>query len=136
METKEIIGLDLGQKRTGVARASTAARIPEPLFSVDTDQAIATVKNLTKGQDLEAIVVGLPRNLAGDDTDQTRWARKWVDEAKDALPGPLFWQDEALTTHHANVQLSNHKVKDIDAVSAAIILKDFLDTPASKRVPC
>lgn len=136
MEIKEIIGLDLGLKRTGIARASTAARLPEPLMSVQTADTISTVKAITEGKGIEAVVVGLPRNLSGDDTQQTEWARQWVRTAKDSLNAPFYWQDEALTSRLAGTAGNGHKVKDIDAVAAAIILQDFLDTPLEKRVPC
>lgn len=133
--TKEIIGLDLGLRRTGIARASSAARLPEPLLTVETDKALETVRKLIDGKEVEAIVVGLPRNLAGQDTDQTKWVRQWVNSAKNDLDASFFWQDEALTTHIAS-ERSSGKINDIDAEAAAIILQDFLDTPAEKRVLC
>lgn len=134
--TKEIIGLDLGMRRTGIARASTTAGLPEPLLTVATDKTLETVKRITAGRDIEAIVVGLPRNLSGEDTDQTKWVRQWVKTAKDDLPASFFWQDEALTSVVAKTRAASNKSTDIDAEAAAIILQDFLDTPLDKRVLC
>lgn len=134
-ETKEIIALDLGMARTGIARASTIARLPEPLFSVATNKTLDTVKQLVKDKQVEAVVVGLPRNLSGQDTEQTKWVRNWVKSAKNDLDTSFFWQDEALTSHVAS-ERSHDKIKDVDAEAAAIILQDFLDTPADKRVIC
>lgn len=131
-ETKEIIGLDLGVKRTGIARASTSARLPEPVATVPTEKTLDTLRDLTAGKKVEAIVVGLPRSMSGNDTEQTKWVRKWVKIAKDDLPTAFFWQDEALTTHIAQ----ERKTNDIDAEAATIILQDFLDTPAEQRVLC
>lgn len=131
-ETKEIIGLDLGLKRTGIARASTSARLPEPVTTVPTEKTLDTLRQLTDGKEIEAIVVGLPRSLGGNDTDQTKWVRNWVKSAKDDLQTAFFWQDEALTSHTAQ----ERKSKDIDAEAATIILQDFLDTPAEQRVLC
>lgn len=136
LEAKEIIGLDLGAVRTGIARASTLARIPEPLLTVETDKAIETVKGITAEKDLEAIVIGLPRNLKGEDTDQTRWVRKWVEGAKKDFSVPFFWQDEALTSQVAEDRTGKNKLSGIDAEAAAIILQDFLDTPEPERVLC
>ena len=133
---KEIIGLDLGMKRTGIARASTAARLPEPLFTVETDKVLETVKGITAGREVEAVVVGLPRNLSGDDTEQTKWARSWVKAAKNDIPATFFWQDEALSSVLAETRSNSSKTADIDAEAAAIILQDFLDTPADKRIIC
>jgi putative Holliday junction resolvase len=137
VEIKELLGLDVGMARTGIARASTAARLAEPLMSVDTSKAIECLNKLIKEQKVELIVVGLPRNLKGDDTSQTAWVRDWVIKTKDQL-GPIFyWQDEALTTKTAELrQRSSKDPIDIDAMAAAIILQDFLDTPETERVVC
>lgn len=131
-ETKEIIGLDLGLKRTGIARASASVRLPEPVTTVPTEKTLETLRRLMAGKELEAVVVGLPRSLNGNDTDQTKWVREWVKSAKKDLETDFFWQDEALTSRVAQ----ERKTNDIDAEAAAIILQDFLDTPAEQRVLC
>lgn len=131
-ETKEIIGLDLGLKRTGIARASASVRLSEPVTTVPTEKTLETLRRLMAGKELEAVVVGLPRSLNGNDTDQTKWVREWVKSAKKDLETDFFWQDEALTSRVAQ----ERKTNDIDAEAAAIILQDFLDTPAEQRVLC
>lgn len=134
MEAKEILALDVGLKRTGIARASNVARLAEPLKTVATEEAIETVVGYLKEHEVEAIAVGLPRNLKGDDTEQTTWVRGWVDGAKQRIATPLYWQDEALTSVKA-ADLKSKK-NDIDSVAAAVILQDFLDTPEAERVVC
>lgn len=132
-EPREIIGIDLGMKRTGIARASTTARLPEALVTVPTEKTIDTIKSVTAGKEIEAVVIGLPRNLSGNDTEQTKWVRKWVKNAKNEVEADFFWQDEALTSHFAK---KTSDESNIDAQAAALILHDFLDTPADKRVIC
>jgi putative Holliday junction resolvase len=126
----EILALDVGAKRVGMARASTVARFAEPLKTVSTDDALEELRALVKLSEVEAIVVGLPRNLSGEDTDQTRWVREWVTKLKTHINTPMYWQDEALTSREAagKLQTSNSKVQnfDVDAHAAAIILDDFL----------
>lgn len=80
------------------------------------------------------IVAGLPRNLSGEDTKQTRWVRDWVACAKAELDLPFYWQDEALTTHIAKSQEPRAKSYGVDAEAAAIILEDFLSTDKNDRV--
>lgn len=132
--------MDVGSKRTGIARASNVARLAEPLMSVPTNKAIETLEKYINGHRVEAIVFGLPRNLAGEDTKQTQWIRAWVDKAKQKITTPLYWQDEALTSELAarKLQTTNFKLQTYDghSVAAAIILQDFLDTPEAKRVGC
>ncbi|MBI2008024.1 Holliday junction resolvase RuvX, partial [Candidatus Saccharibacteria bacterium] len=71
MEAKEILGIDLGAERTGIARASNVARLAEPLMSVPTKDAISTIRKYTSEHKVEAIAIGLPRNLSGEETKQT-----------------------------------------------------------------
>lgn len=137
MEAQEILALDIGIKRTGIARASNIARIAEPLSSVPTHDSIDSINEYISKHRTEAVVVGLPRSLAGKDTDQTQWVRRWVDSAKTKINVPLYWQDEALTTKSAqSVGFKSKQPADEDAVAAAIILQDFLDSPETDRVMC
>ncbi|HET9850484.1 MAG TPA: RuvX/YqgF family protein [Candidatus Saccharimonadales bacterium] len=128
MQAGQIIALDLGQRKTGLARASTYARLPEPLTTLATEEVLPT---LSKMDDLAAVVVGLPRNMKGEDTEQTRWVRAWAGPAKAALPGIAFyWQDEALTSKLSGG--GEHKTSE-DARAAAIILQDFLNSNEADR---
>ena len=136
MEPGQIIGLDVGMRKTGIARASSVARLAEPLEAVPTDEVFNALKKLDSDQPLEAIVIGLPRGLNGQETDQTDWVRQWTDHAKKQLKTPFYWQDEALTSKLAAAQQTAKKPIDEDALAAAIILQDFLETPESDRALC
>ena len=85
MSSSEIFGLDVGEARSGIARASALARIAEPLMSIETTKIFDCLKKLLRGHQVNAIVVGLPRNLEGNDTAQTKWVRSWAQEAKKNL---------------------------------------------------
>lgn len=134
MEEAEFLGLDVGMQRTGIARGSAMAKIAQPLFSVGTDELIDNLKTLIVAHKADAVVVGLPRNLKGDDTKQTDWVREWATSAKDKVKLPFYWQDEALTSVNAEAMQSKTKTKDIDSLAAAIILQDFLDSPEQQRI--
>ncbi len=137
VEVKEIIGLDVGQARSGIARASSVAKLAQPLKSVPTPELVRTIWQFSKENELDSVVVGLPRNLQGHDTDQTTWVREWVKRAVTETKLPFYWQDEALTSKLAASQKpKGQKPADEHAVAAAIILQDFLDTPEAERVPC
>lgn len=140
MPVSQIIGLDLGMSKTGLARASSVARLVEPLNVVPTTGVLATLAELENQQPIEAVVVGLPRNLSGQDTDQTTWVRQWVADAKTTLNTSFYWQDEALTSQLAVGKLQTSKFKHQkmgeDAVAAAVILQDFLDSAEANRVRC
>lgn len=127
-QPKQLIGLDVGQKRTGIARASSIARLAEPLATVETVQLPEKLREIIEQHRPEVIVVGLPRNLNSDDTEQTRWVRGFVEELKIHFPDMSFrWQDEALTTVAAGHEPHAKKPTEIDARAASIILQDFLN---------
>ena len=121
----DYLGLDVGMARTGLARASAAAKLAEPLLVVPTDDLIAQIKELTEGKNVKGVVVGLPRSLDGNETEQTKWVRDWAANAQKQLELPFYFQDEALTTKEAEKRAPNNSHSDAEA--AAIILQDYLD---------
>jgi putative Holliday junction resolvase len=138
VKTKEILGLDIGDKRTGIARASSIAKLSEPLMSVPADKTTQILQDYIKEHDVDAVAVGLPRNLNGEDTKQTETVRAWVKDAQERVNIPFYWQDEALTSRAAGkLQTSNFKHQSVDehALAAAIILQDFLDMAETDREP-
>ena len=138
VEATEILGLDVGAKHIGIARASSIARLAEPLRSMSTEDAIKMLLDYFKKHNVEAVAVSLPRNLKGEDTDQTLWVRQWVDKLKQELDVSFYWQDEALTSQQAASKLKALKgsqlTVDEHAIAAAILLQDFLDSPEGSRV--
>lgn len=138
MDTQELLGLDVGQARTGVARASTYAKLAEPLTTLKAKDIYQELGKIVSEYKVDALVVGLPRNSKGEDTGQTSWVRDWVDKAKKRIDKPFYWQDEELTTKLAEArQLSDKKnIHSADALAAAIILQNFLDTPETERALC
>lgn len=136
MNPKDFIGLDVGEVRTGLARASALARLAEPLKTVPTGEALGELKKLAD-QGVSGIVVGLPRGIDGQETEQTAWVRQWVDETKKLVEATFYWQDEALTSKLAEAEaLKSGKIKEADSLAAQIILQDFLDSPENMRVVC
>ena len=132
VQARELIGLDIGQKRTGIARASSVARLAEPLITVDTEQLIPKLEHIIRKYQPELIVVGLPRNLQSNETEQTKWVRGIIGDIQSHFVDVRFeFQDEALTTVAATEQLAKNTA-DIDSLAASIILQDFLDEEARK----
>ena len=138
MQPLEVIGLDVGEAHTGMARGNTTAKLAEPLGSVPTADVLAKLKGPSAKKSVDLLVIGLPRNLEGKDTKQTAWTRQWAAKVKTELGVPMYWQDEALTSRTtAKHQTSNikHQTVDEHGSAAAAILQDFLDSPEDMRVP-
>ena len=132
-DNEEFLGIDVGDKRVGIARGSTAAKIAEPLKTVHADIALSEIFDLIESNHIDGVVVGLPRNLKGDETTQTKKVKAWTNSAKAQINLPFYWQDEALTSVAAQQAASP---AGVDAAAAAVFLQDFLDTPAEQRVRC
>lgn len=132
-KVKEFLGIDVGEARIGIARGNSAARLAEPLKTIEAFQAEVELERLIKENSVSALVIGLPRGLDGSETDQTQVVRNWAKSIQTKISLPFYWQDEALTSHRAESSKQNKTVGN-DAVAAAIILQDFLDGPESDRV--
>lgn len=126
-----IMALDVGAKRIGVATANAVARIAHPLTTVEhTEDILAKLEQLVSGEGAVIVVVGLPRGLSGQETDQTRITRAFGASLEEYLKLPLHWQDEAVTSEQAEAELKKrgkpYSKGDIDALAATYILEDFL----------
>lgn len=126
-----VLALDVGDKRIGVAKADVDVRIASPLVTIAHDaQVWATINNLVDETAAQAIVVGLPRNLNGDDTPQTAKARTFMAQLRANIGLPVHEQDEAATSVKAEEELrargKHYDKSDIDALAATYILEDYL----------
>jgi putative holliday junction resolvase len=131
-EISNIIALDVGDKRVGVARANSIARLPSPLVTLTRgDNFWLALEKLVADESAGVIVVGLPRNLEGNDTAQTKMAREFIVELKKRFDIPVETTDEALTSHKAEKELNargkTYNKGDIDALAATYILEDYLN---------
>lgn len=138
------VGIDYGKKRIGLAISDATAFLARPwqTFTVpagDPEAAAALIagvfpKLITEFEGVDGIVVGLPRKLDGRDTDQTADVRQFATALEVQTGIDVVLQDERLTSVEAEAQLAarekdwKKRKQQIDAVAAAILLQDFLDS--------
>ena len=133
-----IIGLDVGTKRIGVAKADTSVRIAIPNgFVLVNGQEIPEILRIARLNDTNFFVVGLPRSNDGNETAQSAYARKFADTLAASMPDArIYFQDESLTSVVAEERLKKRKKNfekgEIDAEAASIILQDFIENYAAK----
>jgi putative Holliday junction resolvase len=143
-----ILGIDFGRRRIGLALSDPTATLARPWRVVEiaagaTPEAaarqLATIVTDARAQpdedlDISAIVVGLPRRLNGDDTDQTQPARDFAATLVSLTGLDVTMQDERLTSHEAETRLAERerdwrrRKARLDAAAAAVILQEYLDT--------
>ena len=127
-----ILALDVGEKRIGVAVADSNIRIAVPFETIEVDgNEIHAISKIIVTEYADTIVVGYPRNQAGETTAQTRYVESFAEKLTGLAP-TIDFQDESLTSVIAEERLAVHKRPyskgDIDAQAAAIILTDYLET--------
>lgn len=133
-----IIGLDVGTKRIGVAKADTSVRIAIPNgFVLVNGQEIPEILRIARLNDTNFFVVGLPRSNDGNETAQSAYARKFADTLAASMPDArIYFQDESLTSVVAEERLKKRKKNfekgEIDAEAASIILQDFIEHYAAR----
>jgi len=131
------IGIDYGVKRIGVAAADHRGAIATPATSLPgsgnaSDDAVSILR-WAADQDVAGIVVGLPLNMDGTDSRQTRLSRALADELRRRTTLPVELWDERLSTFQADEYLSTAELRPSrrqalrDALAAQVILQSFLD---------
>lgn len=126
-----ILALDIGAKRIGLARANSIALIAESLDALPNDNDFNRALNaVIAEQNVKTVVIGLPRNLKGLDTQQTEYVRNYARQLKQQIDADIEFFDEALSSVRAEENLEKLKVPynkaDIDSESARIILDDYI----------
>src|SRR5512146_1078351 len=134
---RSVLGLDVGAQRIGVAAATLFAGLPRPVTTLKHDDGLfAELQNVITSEGAEALVVGLPRGLAGQRTAQTETIESFADELKKRYDLPVHLQDEAVTSKQAEAELQSrgkpYRREDIDALAATYILDDWLSGQRKK----
>ena len=144
-----LLGLDLGERRIGVAVADADGRataLTTLRRAATPDADAVAVARLLREQRATEIVVGLPLEAAGQEGAQARITRDWAEAVGPLLGVPIRYRDERLTSHLAEQRLGPMKrgrgggppsrtQRDawrarVDREAAAIILQDELDARA------
>lgn len=138
-----IVGLDVGERRIGVAISDPSGTLARPLAVVSTsgldgdavERATVELAQLAREEDgVGAVVVGLPRHLDGRPSEMTPRVEAFAGRLHARTGLPVLLQDERLTSREAEARLArrekNWRVRKarIDAAAAAIILQDYLDS--------
>ena len=132
---KRVLALDVGLKRIGVAYSDPLGISANPLPPIENDKDVFNkIKQIIDKYDVKTVVVGLPLTLKGEEGEQAKITRKFVQKMKQEIPDiEVKFVDERFTTSLAERQLrettkKSKRKKMIDSVSAVYILKTYLDS--------
>lgn len=133
---ERIIGLDVGERRIGIALSDASRMLASPLTTIAAQpqpQALERIRQLVREYGVIELVVGLPLTLRGEVGPQAELVQKFATLLETSLGLPVRLVDERLTTAAADQMLRELGVKpdkrklQIDQVAASIILQDYLD---------
>ncbi|MDR3616342.1 MAG: Holliday junction resolvase RuvX [Candidatus Obscuribacterales bacterium] len=135
-EKPRYIGLDIGDKRIGVAISDplgyTAAGL-ETITRINTDKDVRLVQEIAARHGAVLLVLGLPLNMDGTSGPQAEKVKSFGRKLARATELPVIYEDERLSTISAIRTLTLQGVKTgknrelVDRQAAAIILQRFLD---------
>jgi putative Holliday junction resolvase len=133
-----LLGLDLGTRTLGVAISRTGIissgyeefRFPDSQWQIALQEAVRIVKL----EGIKMIILGLPLNMSGTESEMSRNARAFKEMLNQELPSiPVVFEDERNSTQNATGlllegDLSRKKRKKvIDKVAAQLILDQYLE---------
>ncbi len=128
------LAIDHGTKRTGLAICDSGETIASPLAVIQgKKELLKKIAEVVETEHVEAVVLGLPLNMTGSESAQTKLVLKFAGQLKDHLHIPVHLQDERLSSFSAEEKLASAKFtkekmrKRLDAVAAAEILEAFLE---------
>lgn len=136
-----ILSVDYGDKRTGIAVCDKNEILASPVGVITewNKEALAEkIIALAVEKKAEEIVIGLPKNMDGSEGFRADACKELGDILKCSANIPVSFWDERLTTVSAHRFLSDNNVRGkkrksvVDAVSADIILQDYIDNRRNK----
>jgi len=142
-----LLGIDLGERRIGLAVAETGREPSLPLATIRRGRTVAAdaerLATVVREQRIDELVIGLPLEANGNEGTMAGAARAWAEAIGAALGLPVALRDERLSSHLAEARLGPmprgrsggpptpaqreaYRAR-VDREAAAIILGDELD---------
>ena len=124
------LAFDFGAKRLGVASGNSVTRTATPLSTIaqaGNEARFAAIGRLIAEWQPAALVVGVPRHPDGAPHDNTRRAERFARQLRGRFGLPVHEVDERYTT----TEVLAAGAADVDAASAALILEQYFNQPAS-----
>ena len=132
-----ILSIDYGRKRTGLAVTDPLQIIAGGLATVATAQLFDFLKDYVARESVDLIVIGEPRQLGGQPSENMARVQQFVARWKKAMPDiPIVYYDERFTSvlaHQAMIAggLKKKARQDkalVDEISATIILQSYMES--------
>ena len=130
-----VMAIDYGLKRTGLAVTDPLQIIATALDTVDSKEIWSYLKDYFDREEVDLVILGMPKNLDGNDTHGTQPVKAFKEEFQTKFPAiKVTLIDERFTSKIAfNTMLMDGSTKknrrekgSIDKIAATIMLQDYL----------
>lgn len=137
-----LLGLDVGEKRIGLAICDEEGRVATPLRTLERRGGEAdahAIAEIVREVGAQGLVAGLPLTLEGREGAAARQARRFTDRVAAHLGFEARYVDERFSTAQAERVLieadvrRNKRRRVVDALAASLILQAYLDGRADKE---
>ncbi|RPJ78808.1 MAG: Holliday junction resolvase RuvX [Alphaproteobacteria bacterium] len=134
---RRVLAIDYGERRTGLAvsdELGITAQGLDTLVIKDGEDAAARVALVVEQYDADPIVIGLPRNMDGSESEKSLKVREFGARLGESTGRRILYLDERMTTLQAQRVMREMSVKtrgnkeQIDRIAATLILQDYLGT--------
>lgn len=126
-----IMGLDIGDKRIGVAISDKSGIVSVPLkIVINNKNSGEEIKKIIDRYNVEKIVVGMPYTLKGEIGIQAKKVIDFINDKVRSLGPEVDYFDERYTTKIPSGHSKKHS--GIDKISASIILGDYLEKKSQR----
>jgi putative Holliday junction resolvase len=129
-----VVALDHGAARVGVAASDELRMFAHPVATLENDaRLLERIRRIVEERRATLVLVGLPLNMDGTDSDTTRRVRAFRDKLASAIAVPVEFRDERLTSFAADETLASSTRKkrrdkgERDRRAAAVMLQEYLD---------
>lgn len=119
-----ILAIDHGQARCGLAISDATGSIVRPLETLPPD--VAAIAAAISEHGAQAVVVGLPLTMDGEEGAQAGVVRAFSEELSEAISIPIDLFDERLTTAMASASRRSGAGAAEDSLAAAHLLESYL----------
>jgi len=138
-----MLGLDIGERRVGVAVSDPDGRVATPLkvLPAPLSADISALKRILEDYEVEVAVVGLPLSMNGSEGPQARAVREEVARLSGSVRLEWRFYDERLSSVAAKRMMSDAGVDSrkqrgsVDMVAASIMLQSYLDSLMAADAP-
>ena len=138
-----MLAIDFGKKRCGIAVTDPLQIVANGLTTVETGRLVDFVADYVAREPVERIIVGLPTDMRGRESESMRYIRPGIGRLRKALPQtPVEFADERFTSVLAQRAIieggvpksrRRHDKGLVDRVSATIILQGYMESAGRFR---